>query len=277
MSQLEKDYSFLRAKWFVKPSLIKEKNDFDEKTKEILARYRHLLLNRLFLKSISDEEKWKALSTWKNNWKKDFLEKYNINWITKEIISYPLEEIYSYIENNLDNLKWDNLKQIEVSRIFWIKNLGTFYRIVKTLGFLKKLEWKLINLPVDKFKNFNIKLEEFLLKNDNNLKWQDVLNIWKEIWINNPEFLYWAISALWIAEKYKINKVKIASIELVEEIYNYINKKYNKYFVFDRESVFNIINEFEKKLWKNQKANITKITSLLRFYWYEVGDIREYN
>lgn len=278
MSQLKIDFKTLREEWILKPSKIDKKyeSSLSEETKEILLRYRHLLLNKLFLDTCRIKSKWTAQPTWINNWKKEFLQKHNINWLSKEIISYPLEEIYFYIKENLSNLKWKNIKQIDVAKNFWISNLGTFYRIVKALWLLKKLNWKLINLPVKKFELLNIKIKNFLIKNDNKIEWKDTLKIWKEIWINNPEIIYSWISALWISEEYNIHKLKITSIDLVEEIISYVKDNYNYYHTFKRNDIDIILKNFNKELWNNKKTNISKITSLLRFYWYNIEDIREY-
>ena len=278
MSQLKKDYISLKEAWFGKPSVIDEKDAFgiSKTTGKTLTRYKHLLLSKLFLKNVWDDEKWKTLATWRNNWKKAFFKNHNINGISKEIISYPLEEIYLYIENNLNSLKWENIKQIDVARIFWIKSLVTFYRIIKVLWFLEEIKWKLVKLPVDKFEELNNKLKAFLIENSNQIKWEDILNIWKEININNPEILHSAISALWIAKQYWINKLKIRSIDKVEEIISYIKKTYDNTHTFSRIDIMNILENFEGILWENEKENITKITSLLKFYLYDIEDIREY-
>jgi len=275
MSQLKNDFSTFQKEWINKPSKItkNEESELPEDLKLVYIRYKHLLLNNLFFKKIWKSNK--AQPTWKNNWKKDFLEKCNTNWLSKEIISYPLEDIFSYLSDNINELKNINIKQIDVAKNFWIKNLGTFYRIVKALWFLKKLNWKLINLSVEKFEKLNIEINSFLIKN-NDIIWKDILEIWKKLDINNPEFIYSAISALWIAEKYWIKKLKISKIDLVEEIIEYIKENYKNNHSFDRNDVLIILNEYYKELWNNEKNNITKITSLLRFYWYKVEDIREY-
>ncbi len=273
--QLNTDFKFLVSEWHSKPSNINFKEIESEEVKKVFIRYKHLLLNKLFLNSSDNLNKDKAQETWKVNWKKDFLKNCNTDNLSKEIISYPLEEIFSYIKENIKNYKLNNKKQIELANHFNISNLWTLYRIIKALWMLKDLEWKLVNLPVKKFIILDEKLEEHISEN-NWLLWKDLIEIWKEIGISNPEFLYSWISALWLAEKYNINKMKITKIENAEKILKYIQNNFKNIEQFERNNVLELVENFSDILWNKEKDNITKITSLLRFYWYKVADIREY-
>jgi len=280
MSQLKNDYKYLNDQWINEPSQITSVDlvKYDDDTQLTINRYKHLLINKIFLdKSTEEHTIGKAMPTWINNWKKELLQKIKHEWINEDIITYPLEQIYSYLDNNVAKLKWKNIKQMDIADVFWIKNLWTFYRIVKALWFIKKLEWKLINLSVKKFAQLNVELKRCEIQKGK-VESLDIIEIAKKININNPEYIYTWISALGYAKKYKIHKLKITKIEVVEEIIEHVKELYweKKSIIFNRDRVLNIVSLYEDSLWKNEKENITKVTWLLRYYDYEVWDIREY-
>lgn len=281
MSQLKKDYKELSNQWISKPSRITsvELAGYNNKTKTTINRYKHLMINKIFIdKSVEKYTIGKAMPTWINNWKKDLLQKIKHEWVNEDIVTYPLEQIYNYLDSNIVKLKWKNIKQMDIADIFWIKNLWTFYRIVKALWFIKKLDWQLINLSIKKFAQLNVELKRCEIQNGTVLP-LDIIEIAKKLEINNPEYIFTWVSALWYAKKYNIHKLKITKIEVVEKIIEHVEHLYweKKSIIFNRDSVLNIVSLFEGSLWKNEKENITKITSLLRYYDYEVWDIREFN
>jgi len=278
MTQLKQDFSTLYKEWIPKPSKVESCN-YSKDIQKILMRYNYLLLNHLFCKqNWEDPENFShTLPTGVVNGKKRIQSKYHFPGIQSDIISYPLEQIFVYIHTNQASLIDNNETQIDVAEKFWIGNLGILYRIVKALWLIDILWWKHINLPVKKFIKLKKRLE--VLQNFNG---KDLINIWEELKINNPENLFAAVSALGFAQKFWIKKCKITKISTVRQIIEYIEKTYwypNKApFApsFEREEVLHLSKNFTNLLWNDENTNIGKITSLLRTYGYTIWDIRKF-
>lgn len=95
---LKEDYKELKRKWINNPKNITW-DEFDKlstETQSIVIRYRHLLINKVFLtkNKILFSRTLVAMESGVSNWKKDLLEKFPLEWLKKEAISYPLNQIY---------------------------------------------------------------------------------------------------------------------------------------------------------------------------------------
>lgn len=278
---LEEDYEYLHSKWITKPSKVDAKKilSLDEVTQGALTRYKHLALNKIFLErnKISFQKTQIAMESWVSNWKKDLINEFDLWWINKEIISYPLNQIFIHITENINLLKGDNKKQLEVAKKFKIWNLWTFYRIVKWLWILDNTWWKLINLSVEKFEKL-INWVNDCESNSKDINWDCFLNLWLEIWIKNPQHLHTGLSALWITQKYGLPKIQMSNNKHVLKIRNHILNKYWESItakVFFNKEVDNIISDNKKILPKNYEDQTRAVISVLRFFWYHYGDTRQ--
>lgn len=283
MNQLKKDFKYLHGKWIVKPSKISidDFNDLDEETHDISNRYNLLILNNIFLKrnNLPFEETKKVMNTWKNNWRTKVMNDFNLDWVNGDIISYPLNQIFIYLHENEDKLKNNNIKQLDIAEKFGVKSLIILNQIVKDLWFSEKLWWKIIKLSVEQFK---ILVEEFevLERENNTLTWEDIFTLWIKTGINNPENLFAWLSAIWASKKYWIKKLRFTDNWKVLKVKNYIKKNYwtpEKSNIFERDDIFDIVYEMSEYLPEDESRSIGKITSLLRFFWYTVSDIRKHN
>lgn len=267
-SQLQKDYQTLRGYWLTgsiarTPEEIYE--NFPNDIQTTLIRYKHLVLNNIFLKQ-SDTNDSKAQKTGKNNRKKEIFQTHQIDGVKKDIISYPLEKIYTFLQENIDTFVWNQETQIEVAKHFGIKNLWTFYRIVKHLWLLEELDWKLINLSVEQFCNLKEQIDSL-----ENITAENIVEAAKKAEIKNTNNLSTGIAALWLNGEWWFRKMLSIDIQVMEEIMNYTKKIYTKDYYFFLEDVEKIRNQFPNMFWSTNEWEIKKrIASMLRFYGYNV-------
>lgn len=277
-------------------------NSFDKKVKEAYLKYNVLLLNYLYHRDNDLGFDWNVLDNWKKlkikkpvssiiNWVKSDTRVKNIKnclWVywKKDIctsyISFPLFAMNEYLNENLDNLKDDNTKQIEFAKKFWIKNLQHIKNIVEILWFNNILNWQTVNLSTDIF-SFLIREHKVHIKNtkfindNNNYYWnQFLLSFTVEHKIYNYENLLWWLRALWVDKEMWLMPVKIPTImiiqilEYVENIYWYPKwywKNVVSIWIMENE-IKNIYNIFKQDLpWKKNQV-LSNIRWLLKAFWY---------
>jgi len=105
-----------------------------------------------------------------------------------------------------------NKNQVNLAKEAGISNLGSLYTALSALGYVKKLEYNLIDLPAAKVEKLIKVLEQDGLKkyvgNKNQVK------LAKEAGISNLGHLYTALSALRLVKKLKYNKINLPVIKV---------------------------------------------------------------
>lgn len=281
MNQLRKDFGYLREMGIGKPSGINSQKlwEYNKKTQDIITRYKNLLMHKILMNrnNIAFEEASTTMTIWAKNWKKKVIDDFQLEWVDAEFISYPLLQIFNYIKENITELVWDNKKQIEISKKFKVKNLWILYRIIKSLWLLEELDWKSINMSVEKFETLIQEIEN-LETNKKDIVWEDFINIWNKIWIYNPQNLHTWLSALWIVKKYWLVKIRLSKNDDAIKIKDYIEQKYWKKensITFTNNDIDTIILEISDILPKTKSNKIKSVKSVLKFFWYSVEDSRE--
>lgn len=223
------------------------------------------------------------------NWKlSEIFEKKYKRKISDKIISYPLMNMYDYIEKNIDDLKTWNDKQIEFAEKFKLSHMQEIKNIAEILGFNDVLNWSTINVSLSTFKKLKNELES--IDYEWTIIWnQRLLSISLSLQEENYENMYLATVALWYKEKLWISNIKMPTRRILL-ILDYVKNNYWKpnnmdvpwdllNFVIKEENINDIYSENLKyfvedintELNERQKTQIkSNIRSLLRGFWYKL-------
>lgn len=209
--------------------------------------------------------------------------------INEKLISYPLYFMWNYINENLDELKTWNDKQIEFAEKFWLSHLQDVRSIVEVLWFNDILNWSTVNLPVLTFKWLKVELESaeasWVLWSIN---WNSLLlSFSTSLKVENFENLYYWVVALWYKEKMNVNNVKMPTMRM-NRILRYVKNRFwkpNSDIVWDNVINFVITEEWVQKIYEDNlhmfadKNNLTNskiaqiksnIRSALRWFGYRL-------
>jgi len=212
--------------------------------------------------------------TWVVNWRKAV----NIRaerWVDRIIISYPLVLILKDFIEDTDSFKWPQW-QIKLAQKYNITNLWTVYRIARKLWCIELLEWKHINLSVESFERIKAELDSNI---DNYIPskstWNEKKNgewyisLMEKLWLTNPEYLYSAVSALWLAEHLGFSKIKITSLEKVHAIRREMNQmiggNHGHFTELEILQITEAIGLEEKDAWR--------VSTVIRAFWFIADNI----
>lgn len=191
--------------------------------------------------------------------------------VDRIIISYPLVAILQdFIEDTASYIwyQW----QLKLAKKYNITNLWTVYRIASKLWCVDMLEWRHINLSVAKFEEIKKELDSNLdsYKPDKK-KWNGdaFFRLMEKLGLSNPEYLFWAVSALWFAGKLKFSKIKITDFELAKKIREEITKLvWKNHGHFTEAEVFQIA----ETVWI-EKEKASKVATVIRAFWFHSDNI----
>jgi len=200
---LKYHYLILNKLYFDKNNLEYTSKILNNSTKKAITHSRKSILDLL-----SDERKQKVEKSLISFWKRA---------INEEILSYPLFYMWEYVNNNINDLKKWNEKQIDFAEHFWLTHLQDVKNIVEILWFNHLLNWTTINLSVNTLKGLKVELESI---EESGVIWSInwnslLLSFASSLKQENFENLYYWAVALWYKEKMWIQNVKMPTMRML--------------------------------------------------------------